>query len=149
MKLLVSIAVTLSYPLALLPQVPDAAAAPEPAAAVAEDVEEPNANATVPPSDGTQTLPAWRALDLPDKPDPFRLSRLGRPWQQAARQRLEASRQRHRTAAVPHRTESVAVRRRARGGLVIPPAVPVLTPPAADPAAPEPDTAPQPVANSP
>ena len=128
MKLLVPIAVTLSYPLALLAQAPDAAAAPEPAAAVAEDVvEEPNTNATAPPSDGNPTLPAWRALNLPDKPDPFRLSRLGRPWQQAARQRLEASRQRHRAAAVPHRTESVAVRRRARGGLVIPPAAPVRT----------------------
>ena len=149
MRLLVSIAVTLSYSLALLPQAPDAAATPAPAAAVAEDVEEPNANATAPPSDGTQTLAAWRALDLPDKPDPFRLSRLGRPWQQAARQRLKASRQRHRAAAVPHRTEAVAVRRRARGGLAIPPAAPALTPPAAAPAAPEPDPAPQLVANPP
>ena len=139
MRALVCLMLGVTCPLLLVAQAPEATPVTESSAAVeAEAITEAS---PTPPSDGNQTLPSWRGMDPPGKPDAFRISRQGRPWQREARQRLREHRERHRTAAAPHRAGVTVVRRRARSGLMIPeraraPVVADGTPPdAATPAA--------------
>ena len=139
MRALVCLMLGVTCPLLLVAQAPEAAPVAEGSAPL--ETEATAETAPTPASDGTQTLPSWRRMDPPGKPDPFRISRQGRPWQQEARQRLREHRERHRMAAAPHRAGVTVVRRRARRGLMIPerapaPVVADATPPdAATPAA--------------
>ena len=112
MRVLVFLVLGAVHPLLLAAQASEAGSALESQADAQEEV-----NQKAKPKAPSRS---YRTMDPPDEPDPFRLSRQGRPWQQAVRARLQQRRVGHRTAAAPHRTGVTAVRTRARPGVVSP-----------------------------